>query len=302
MTVLADVRTDWNDLLAPSRPFDEVGLWIAGFPIVDTFEGEVIDPQSLHKYLYCNADPINNIDPSGMFSLCGLLGFSIGGIGMSIAAYSTLGLVAGYVGWSYMAPESFAQYGHPAAWEAWATGESKIQSFEAKYTLQRVGYDLDFYGERAWGNWDSPIYKDTDLHALFEAYSNMYGHVTSRRCDLALGNLVSQLKPWVMAHRNETKGIRFVEADWQRIPNGQSAQPGSEDDNLLILLPTEYARDIQRLSDPAWYDSPQKRNILYFYPGSTPVHPVGRLYENYVSGSNTNGLPKLNVHPNFSFP
>ena len=65
MTVLTDVRTDWNDLLGPSRLFDEGGLWITGLPIVDTFEGEVIDPQSLHKYLYCHADPVNRTDPTG---------------------------------------------------------------------------------------------------------------------------------------------------------------------------------------------------------------------------------------------
>ena len=31
----------------------------------DTYQGTINDPVSLHKYLYCNSDPVNNIDPSG---------------------------------------------------------------------------------------------------------------------------------------------------------------------------------------------------------------------------------------------
>ena len=35
------------------------------FNRLDPFEGNSEDPQSLHKYAYCHADPVNNIDPSG---------------------------------------------------------------------------------------------------------------------------------------------------------------------------------------------------------------------------------------------
>jgi RHS repeat-associated protein len=34
----------------------------------DRFSGHNTDPQSLHKYLYCYGDPINGIDPSGLFT------------------------------------------------------------------------------------------------------------------------------------------------------------------------------------------------------------------------------------------
>lgn len=36
---------------------------------MDTFPGMQFEPKSLHKYLYAHADPINNIDPSGMTPL-----------------------------------------------------------------------------------------------------------------------------------------------------------------------------------------------------------------------------------------
>ncbi|MCA9405380.1 MAG: hypothetical protein KC684_02500 [Candidatus Omnitrophica bacterium] len=39
------------------------------FLTMDTWPGSVYDPPSLHKYLYTHADPVNNIDPSGNFTL-----------------------------------------------------------------------------------------------------------------------------------------------------------------------------------------------------------------------------------------
>ncbi|MFA7486382.1 MAG: RHS repeat-associated core domain-containing protein, partial [Phycisphaerae bacterium] len=39
------------------------------FNQVDPYSGNTSDPQSLHKYLYCHANPVNAIDPSGRFSV-----------------------------------------------------------------------------------------------------------------------------------------------------------------------------------------------------------------------------------------
>jgi RHS repeat-associated protein len=60
------------------------------FNRTDPFSGDTQDPQSLHKYLYCHANPVNGLDPSGMMtlgqvlirvSLLGaLIGLNLGGI------------------------------------------------------------------------------------------------------------------------------------------------------------------------------------------------------------------------------
>ena len=36
---------------------------------MDSFEGNASDPLSLHKYLYCQANPFNRVDPSGQFDI-----------------------------------------------------------------------------------------------------------------------------------------------------------------------------------------------------------------------------------------
>ncbi len=35
---------------------------------MDTYEGNIYDPDTLHKYLYANGNPVKYTDPSGNFS------------------------------------------------------------------------------------------------------------------------------------------------------------------------------------------------------------------------------------------
>ena len=41
---------------------------IGRFLTMDTYEGNVFDPESLHKYTYCNNDPVNFVDYLGLYS------------------------------------------------------------------------------------------------------------------------------------------------------------------------------------------------------------------------------------------
>ena len=70
------------------------------FNRVDPFAGNNSDPQSLHKYLYAHANPINNIDPSGLFNfvtvavgismISGLAGMVISGIDVALDKASSI--------------------------------------------------------------------------------------------------------------------------------------------------------------------------------------------------------------------
>ena len=46
-----------------TRYYDPSTGW---FPTMDTYQGQLREPRTLHKYVYVHADPINNIDPSGL--------------------------------------------------------------------------------------------------------------------------------------------------------------------------------------------------------------------------------------------
>jgi RHS repeat-associated protein len=47
------------------------------FWTMDTYEGDQYDPASLHKYLYANASPVTNVDPSGYTATVAEVGISV---------------------------------------------------------------------------------------------------------------------------------------------------------------------------------------------------------------------------------
>ena len=61
------------------------------FTTMDTYQGSIFDPVSLHKYLYANADPVMNSDPSGYATLTGTQVAVLGAtfIAAAIASNST---------------------------------------------------------------------------------------------------------------------------------------------------------------------------------------------------------------------
>ena len=70
---------------------------IGRFNRLDPYSGNTQDPQSLHKYLYVHCNPVNNVDPSGEFTLKGLcISMAIGAAIGAIAG----GIIARYTGHS----------------------------------------------------------------------------------------------------------------------------------------------------------------------------------------------------------
>ena len=86
MNYLATSRTQSAN---PNLRFTETNSFVYS----DKFEGEVREPQSLHKYAYVHGDPIGNVDPSGLMTLGSVLsGVTIGTllIGMNNAIFQSI--------------------------------------------------------------------------------------------------------------------------------------------------------------------------------------------------------------------
>ncbi len=47
------------------------------------------------------------------------------------------------------------------------------------------------------------------------------------------------------------------------------------------INPDDFSKE---LSNEGWYDTVAKKNIIFFYPGSLPIEPVGNLYK-FVSSA-----------------
>ncbi|HBJ33988.1 MAG TPA: hypothetical protein DDZ51_04325 [Planctomycetaceae bacterium] len=62
------------------------------FNRLDPFAGDMQDPQSLHKYAYVHGDPVQGVDPTGLFNMPSMQ-VSLG-IGIGIAG--TIGVAVGY--------------------------------------------------------------------------------------------------------------------------------------------------------------------------------------------------------------
>ncbi len=60
---------------------------VGRFNRLDPYQGNLYDPQSLHKYLYCHADPVNEWDPTGEFS------FSYSGLCITMSISAVIGSI-----------------------------------------------------------------------------------------------------------------------------------------------------------------------------------------------------------------
>ncbi|MBX9623398.1 MAG: hypothetical protein K2X82_06250 [Gemmataceae bacterium] len=72
---------------------------VGRFASLDPYPGDTSLPASLHKYVYAHDDPVNNVDPSGQFSIGTLGGLAIGTSLRTIGVGAAVGGVIGGVGY-----------------------------------------------------------------------------------------------------------------------------------------------------------------------------------------------------------
>ena len=72
----------------------ETGTFIS----MDTYEGSIYDPDSLHKYLYANGNPVKYNDPSGNFfsAVEGIAATTINTIADNYRTLQVMGLISGF--------------------------------------------------------------------------------------------------------------------------------------------------------------------------------------------------------------
>ena len=147
--LISSVGSTKNDFLFCGEQFDPVtGLYylrarymnpsVGRFITMDSYEGSIDDPVSLHKYLYANANPVMNSDPSGYMNKAEL-----------IAAEIILGIVA--VSYA-MASQSAMGIGMPIIKELRALNavdmyEDTLIDFQLEFGAVGYGYSDYIFGD-----------------------------------------------------------------------------------------------------------------------------------------------------------
>ncbi len=103
--LISSIGSTQNDFLFAGEQFDPItGLYylrarymnpsVGMFISMDSYDGSIDDPVSLHKYLYANANPVSNSDPSGYSSLADMnASMGIQGILNDIGTINAKGMI-----------------------------------------------------------------------------------------------------------------------------------------------------------------------------------------------------------------
>ncbi|MHB1340989.1 MAG: RHS repeat-associated core domain-containing protein [Coriobacteriia bacterium] len=103
----------WNRYYAP-----ELGRFLTR----DIYPGEISDPVTMNPYLYCGGDPVNRVDPSGMWTAVAVVGL-LGGFGLAVAWAA---------GDTFYGPANATIDAHIAEAEAWRKqGDALMQSCDS---------------------------------------------------------------------------------------------------------------------------------------------------------------------------
>ncbi|HEY7511050.1 MAG TPA: RHS repeat-associated core domain-containing protein [Vicinamibacteria bacterium] len=107
----------------------------------DPFAGLEHDPQSLHKYLYAHADPANRTDPTGLFSLGGMMAAISIRVTLFCLAHPTLLAVMGFVAAMLIPAEvSNSLMGVPGFQGIGAANQAKFRAIQLIKNFQLRGY------------------------------------------------------------------------------------------------------------------------------------------------------------------
>jgi RHS repeat-associated protein len=100
------------------------------FITMDSFEGTSADPRSLHKYLYAEANPANNVDPSGLF-------VSLAETSIANSLQSVLANINANIGFAVLEQ---LRYGGNAGFKSLAfAGLLSIGSFALRPAIRAIG-------------------------------------------------------------------------------------------------------------------------------------------------------------------
>ena len=113
------------------------------FNRLDPFAGNFSDPQSLHKYLYCHADPVNGWDPTGL-TVAGAAGqVTAIGLAMNVASLMLSAVTAAFdptgANLAFLAFDLGTLWNPAAGWTKAFSGAAKAGSWANKVRQWTIG-------------------------------------------------------------------------------------------------------------------------------------------------------------------
>jgi RHS repeat-associated protein len=180
------------------------------FNQTDPYPGNHQDPQSLHKYLYCHANPINNVDPTGLLTIPEVL------VTIAIKAIKIgLLLAAGYV--VYLAYKWFST-------RALIASCTFLDEERLGLAVNQMKRWPDGHRMQDCAKWLQPAvilgYEANNQVKVFPGDENdIYG----MHADVSPFLFVCE---WVVNTRNDLELALIIFAEWQHHPAGDDMDEG----------------------------------------------------------------------------
>lgn len=165
------------------------------FWTMDSFEGFAGDPQSLHKYLYANADPVNRVDPSGRIGVVQFLAttavgrtiLALGGPAVVLLQKNISTILRGTARAADLAQRIVAKGGEILAWEERVVAGRR---FTADMIAKLPGRTINTLVESKSVPWDMftkyPAGWDRFLNQL-QNQANAFGSTTQSPSGISIG-------------------------------------------------------------------------------------------------------------------